>query len=62
MKNVRKPVFNLTNILPAAFTYKDPKSAERTDNLNVFFALLGSACVKAVITTLVKLTPENRYV
>ena len=29
-------------------------------NLTVFFALLGSACVKAACRTLVKLTPDQR--
>jgi len=30
-----------------------------TDDLTVFFALLGSACVKAAQKTLMKLTPAN---
>ena len=48
---------NFTNILRAAFTGADPKSAIKLLNLTVFFALLGSARVKAACRTLVKLTP-----
>jgi len=47
---------NFTNILSAAFMRVDPKSAKKTDNLTVFFALLGSAPVKAAHKMLVKLT------
>ncbi len=48
---------NYTNILCAAFTHANPKSAKMTDGLTVFFALLGSALVKAARKTLMKLTP-----
>jgi len=37
--------------------YKDPNSTKKTDALNVFFALLGSACVKEAHKMLVKSTP-----
>ena len=59
-KSRREPVagVNFTNILQAAFTCADPKSAIKLLNLTVFFALLGSAHVKAARRTLVKLTPD----
>jgi len=50
------PGVNFINILQAAFTRADPKSAKNT----VFFALLGSAHVKAASEVLVKLTPGDR--
>ena len=50
---------NFTNVLWAAFTCADPKSAKKLLNLTVFFALLGSARVKAAHRTLVKLTPGH---
>ena len=56
-KSIYWPGFNFTNILRAAFTRADPKSAKKQLNLTVFFALLGSARVKAACRTLVKLTP-----
>ena len=49
--------FNFINVLPAAFTHVDPKSAKKLLDLTVFFALLGSLCVKAACRTLMKLTP-----
>ena len=50
-------VVNFTNVLQAAFTRADPKSAIKLLNLTVFFALFGSAQVKAACRMLVKLTP-----
>jgi len=44
-------------VLRAAFMHADPESAKKTDNLTVFFALLGSARAKAARRTLMKLTP-----
>ncbi len=41
------------------FTHPDPKSAKNTVKLSSFFALLGSAHVKAVHKMLVKSTPER---
>ena len=49
---------NFTNILQASFTHLDPKSAKKTVKLSSFFALWGSARVKAVCKTLVKLTTD----
>jgi len=51
------PDFNVNNILRAAFTRADPKSAKKTDDLTVFFALLGSVRSKAAGNTVMKLTP-----
>ncbi len=52
----RCPSVNLTIILWAAFTRADPESAKKTLKLWVFFALSGSARVKAACRTLMKLT------
>ena len=51
---------NFTNVLRAAFTRADPKSAKKLLNLTVFFALLGSLRGKAARRTLVKLTPIDQ--
>jgi hypothetical protein len=40
---------------------KDPKSTKKTDNLTVFFVLLGSARVKALNRMLVKSTLSVFY-
>ncbi len=48
---------NFINVLPAAFRLADPESAKQIDNLTVFFALSGSARVKAARRTLMKLNP-----
>jgi len=40
----------------------DPKSAKKTVKLSVFFALWGSALVKAAQRTLMKLTPGLKYI
>jgi len=37
------PGVNFINILQAAFVSTDPQSIKKTDNLTVFFTLLGSA-------------------
>ena len=50
---------NFTNVLRAAFALVDTKSAKKTVRLNSFFALLGSASVKAARRTLVKLNPGH---
>jgi len=47
---------NSINILWAAFMCSDSKSAKKSDGLTVFFALLGSALVKASCKKLVKST------
>jgi len=36
-----------------------PKAQKKTDNLTVFFALLGFACTKAAHRMLMKLDPEG---
>jgi len=56
------PRVNFINILQATFTSADHKRAKKTDNLTVFFALLGSAFVKAVHRTLVILTPGLNFI
>jgi len=49
---------NFTNILQVAFACADPESAKKkTENVTVFFALLGSAPLKAAHKMLMKLTP-----
>ncbi len=53
----KKPYVNFTNILRAALTHVDPKSAKKTYDLTVLFVLLGSECVKAVRKMLMKLIP-----
>ncbi len=50
-----QPRVNFTNVLYAAFTCTDPKIANKTDGLTVFFVLLGSVCVKDSRKILVKL-------
>ena len=47
------------NVLQAAFTSADTKSAKMTVKSSSFFALSGSACVKAACRTLMKLTPDR---
>ena len=54
------PMVNFTNVLRAAFTRADPKSTKKTVKLSSFFALLGSARVKAARKMLVKLTTPRR--
>ena len=51
------PRVNFTNVLLAAFTLTDPNSTTKLLDLTVFFALLGSACVKSARRRLMKLTP-----
>jgi len=46
-------IMNFTNLLRAAFTRTDPKSAKKYSQ-TVFFALLGPARVKAALQTLAK--------
>jgi len=43
----------------SAFETEDHKSVKKTDNLTVFFALLGSVLVKAGCRMLMKFTPET---
>jgi len=53
------PGLNFINILRAAFARPDPERAKKTNNLTVYFALLGYACAKAAHRMLMKLTPER---
>jgi len=57
LADVLKSGVNFINILRSAFTGVDPKSAKKTVKLAIFFALLGSAFVKAACRMLMKLTP-----
>jgi len=52
-----EPGVNFINILRAAFTHTDPKSAKKTVKLSVFFMLFGSVHSKAASGTLMILTP-----
>jgi len=51
---------NFTYILQVAFTHADPERAKKTDNLTVFFMLLGSLGIKALLKTLKKMAPGVR--
>ena len=53
------PGVNFINILRAAFTRADPKSAKNTVKSSSFFAHLESAIVKAAGKMLMKLTPDR---
>jgi len=54
-------VVHFINMLWAAFTSADPESAKKTDNLTVFFALFGSACVKALCKHVDEIDYRCRY-
>jgi len=51
------PGGDLTNVLWAAFTCKDPKSIKRESSHQYLFALLGSACIKSFLYEI--LVPKN---
>ncbi len=52
---------NYNNVLRAAFTRTDTaKAQKKTDNLSIFFALLGYVSKKAAHRMLMKLTPYLR--
>ena len=57
---LRSSGVNFINVLRAAFTCTDPKSAKKTVKSSSFFALSGSSIVKAALRMLVKLTPVLR--
>jgi len=57
-----RPGVDFINILQAAFTFADPKSAKKTGNLMVFFARWGSGGVKAACRTLMKMTPGDDFI
>jgi len=50
-------VVNFTNIFMLSFYAHRSRKCKKTDNLTVFFMLLGSTCIKTVCRTLMKLTP-----
>jgi hypothetical protein len=52
-----EPGINFIKVLRAVFTLKEPKSPKQLLDLTVFFALSGSAGVKAACRMLMKLTP-----
>ncbi len=52
---------NFINVLWAAFTHTNPKSAKKIVKLSIFFALLGSARSKAVCRTLMKWNPGFQH-
>ncbi len=56
------PFHHVLHVLQAAFTRADPKSAKMTDNLTVFFELLGSASIKAVGRMLMKLATDGNLI
>jgi len=58
---------NFINVIPTAFTRADPKSVRTQSSRQYLFPFLGSACIKAVLKTLMKLTldeeqDESKYV
>jgi len=55
----RTPGVNFTNILHAAFTLIDPESIKIQFSHQYLFTLSGSACIKAVHRTLMKLRSSN---
>jgi len=57
------PSVDFTNIVivHAAFLPADPKSAKKTDSWTVFFALLGSAGVKAACKHVGEIDPRSPY-
>ena len=50
---------NFTNILQADFTRADPKGAKKTVKLSSFFALSGSAGVKAAGKNIGEIYPRS---
>ncbi len=53
------PSVNFTSVLRAAFTQVDPESVKKHSSHQYLFTLLGSATVKAVSGTLMKLGPTH---
>ncbi len=51
------PGLNFTNIFKLSFYARRSRKRKKTDDLTVFFMLLGSVSVKAVRRTLMKLSP-----
>ena len=61
LPSIQRSGFNFINVLQAAFTCTDPISAKKTVKSSSFFALSGSASVKAAHRTLMKLTPGVNF-
>ncbi len=55
------PGLNFINILCTAFMHADLKSVKKTVKLSIFLTLLGSMSIKAVLRTLMKLTPAEDF-
>ena len=55
------PWANISNILQAAFTLKDPKSVIRHFWLECIFTLMGSASVKAACKHIGKISPFSLF-
>ena len=56
-----QPRVNFTNILQAAFTRTDPKSAKKDSQVTQLFVLLGSALVKAAHKHVGKFTQPRAF-
>jgi len=59
---LQRPGVNFINVLQAAFALTDPNSNKNTDNLTIFFALLGLARLKAACKMLMKLTTGVNFI
>jgi len=55
------PGLNFISVLCTVFMRADPKSVKKTVKLSIFFTLSGSMSVKAVVRTLMKLTPDDFF-
>jgi len=53
-----QPGLNFTNIFTLSFYARRSQKHKKTDNLSVFFTLLGSTHVKAVRRTFMKFSPD----
>jgi len=58
LKSIRRPRLNF--IFTLSFYARRSQKHKKTDNLTVFFMLLGSTCVKAARRTLKKFSPIRR--
>jgi len=54
------PGVNFTNKFTLSFYAHRSQKCKKTDDLTFFFTLLGSASVKAVSRSLMKLTPDHQ--
>ncbi len=60
-KSCSKNVGEIHNWCQHLIHFGDPESPKNTDGLTVFFALLGSACVKAAHKMFVKFTTRVNF-